>query len=235
MSSADAATVAYVHGTEVAHSFHRSLTDMLLFDLGKHGRLMRGGFIAVRYSTGGIVKARNEAVHMFLDAKDSDWLFWVDTDMGFAPDTLDRLIAVADRKTKPVVGALCFASKELRPDGLNGYWTGLVPTVMDWRKLPTGESGFAARFDYDRNSVVRCSGTGSACIVIHRSVFERIGADWYEPLRNPDTGDLLGEDLSFCARAGALDIPIHVHTGVKTSHLKPLWVAEEQFDMWVHQ
>jgi spermidine synthase len=30
-----------------------------------------------------------------------------------------------------------------------------------------------------------------------------------------------------------LDIPIHVHTGVKTSHLKPHWVQEHDF--WTHR
>ena len=103
---------------------------------------------------------------------------------------------------------------------------------MDWRTTDTGESGFAARFDYEPDTVVRCSGTGSACILIHRSVLERLGPNPYEPLRNPSTGELIGEDLSFCARASQADIPIHVHTGVPTSHLKPVWMGEAQFAMW---
>lgn len=229
----DAVTIAYVHDKEVAHSWHRSMLDLLLHDLSTTQRVMAGGFIAVRYSTGGIVKARNEAVAMFMSAKqDSDWLFWSDTDMGFAEDTLDRLLAAADPVERPIMGALCFASKEIRPDGLNGYWTAPLPTVMDWKVTPSGEAGFAARFDYAPDSVVRCSGTGSACILIHRSVFDKIGPDPYEPLRNPSTGELIGEDLSFCARASQNDIPIHVHTGVPTSHLKPVWMGEVQFAMW---
>lgn len=228
----DACTIAYVHDTEVAHSWHRSVTDLLMHDLGNHQRLYRGGFIAVRYSTGGIIRARNEAVDMFMGAKDSPWLFWTDTDMGFAPDTVDRLIEAADPDERPIMGALAFSSKEIRSDGLGGYWTQPIPTVLDWTVTPTGEAGFAARFGYEPDSVVRCSGTGAACIVVHRSVFERLGPNPYEPLRNPTTGELLGEDLSFCARAAEHDIPIHVHTGVKTSHLKPIWMAEPQYRMW---
>jgi hypothetical protein len=37
---------------------------------------------------------------------------------------------------------------------------------------------------------------------------------------------MTGEDLSFCARLGACGIPVHVDTGVTTSHLKQLWVSE---------
>ena len=39
-----------------------------------------------------------------------------------------------------------------------------------------------------------------------------------------------GEDLSFCMRANALEIPVHVHTGVKTTHLKHLWLDERIYD-----
>jgi hypothetical protein len=42
-------------------------------------------------------------------------------------------------------------------------------------------------------------------------------------------GQVLSEDLSLCLRAGALDIPVHVHTGVKTTHQKTLWLAEDDY------
>jgi hypothetical protein len=40
---------------------------------------------------------------------------------------------------------------------------------------------------------------------------------------------MTSEDLSFCMRAGALDIPVHVHTGVQASHHKPIWLAEDDY------
>ncbi len=208
------------------------MTDLLMYDLGNHSRVLRGGYIAVRYSTGGIVRARNEAVRMFVDSAKSDWLFWVDTDMGFAPDTLERLLEAADPDERPIVGALCFGFKEQAPDGMGGYWSQPIPTVLDWKVLPSGEAGFAARFDYERDAVVKCSGTGAACIVIHRSVFDKLGPNPYEPLLNPTTDEPLGEDLSFCALAASHDIPVHVHTGVHTSHLKPIWVGQGHLDIW---
>ena len=230
--TAAAVTVAYVHDTEVAHSWYRSMTDLLMYDIGTEARVIRGGYIAVRYSTGGIVAARNQAAAMFLEARDAEWLFWVDTDMGFAPDTLERLLAAADPVERPIMGALCYGFKELAPDGIGGYEMCPIPTVYDWVVLPDGVAGFTARHGYEKDAVTKCSGTGSACILIHRSVLERLGPDPYEPLRNPTTGELLGEDLAFCARAAQHDIPVHVHCGVKTNHLKPIWVGEDVFTMW---
>ena len=44
-----AVTVAYVHSTEVAYSWHQSMMDAFAYDLGGHARMARGGRLAVRY------------------------------------------------------------------------------------------------------------------------------------------------------------------------------------------
>jgi hypothetical protein len=64
-------------------------------------------------------------------------------------------------------------------------------------------------------------------------VFERIAAEhgpvWYDRVPNATTGTLIGEDLSFCLRAGALKIPMYVHTGVPTTHAKQIWLGERDY------
>ncbi|HEX6969999.1 MAG TPA: glycosyltransferase [Micromonosporaceae bacterium] len=228
-------TVAYVHPNEVAHSWHRSMVDMIGYDVTLPEPVLTGGWMAMRYGTDGLPGARNKAVAEFLDAKSADWLLWTDTDMGFGPNAVHRLLEVADPVERPIVGALCFSQREHAPDGLGGFFTTPAPTIYDWVTRDNGEPGFLGRATYPVNTVVRCAGTGSAFILIHRSVFERIEADqgpvWYDRVFVQQDGRkrALGEDLSFCLRAGALDIPIHVHTGVRTSHLKQHWVAEADF------
>lgn len=229
-----AATLAYVHDTRVSYSWHQSVQDMVAWDLTHEGRLIRGGRIAMRCGTGGLVGARNAVAKGFLDETDSEWLFWTDTDMGFEGDSLDRLLAVADPKGAPIVGGLCYAWRERVPDGMGGYRSAAAPTIFDWVKVEGGTvKGYQSRNSYPVNTMMRCGGTGSAFIVIHRSVLERVreeaGDAWYDQLRNPDTGDLISEDLSFCMRATALDFPVHVHTGIRATHHKELWVGEPDF------
>jgi len=232
----DAVTVAYVHPNDVTTSWHQSLLNLIGHDLGNECRVGRGGWLAMRcYGSDGIPAARNKAVEQFLSEKDADWLFWIDTDMGFEPDTVDRLLEVADPVERPIVGGLCFAQKQTDPDGMGGWRTALAPTIYDWTTIETtGETGFLSRREYPVNTLVRCAGTGSACILIHRSVFERLAesgkGDWYDRIPNPTAnGRLLGEDLSFCLRAGAAGIPVCVHTGVRTTHFKPAWLGEEDY------
>jgi hypothetical protein len=231
-----AVTVAYVHSDEVAHSWHRSILDLVGYDASHDGRIMAGGYLAIRCGTDGLPSSRNEAVIRFLDL-DADWLFWIDTDMGFAPDIVDQLYEAADAEERPIVGALCFSQREMNPDGMSGYLCRAAATILDWVKAGDRQ-GFVARRVYDPDTLIRCDGTGSAAVLIHRTVFERIrdqyGPAWYNRAPEPQPDErgvqrMMGEDLSFCMRAGTLKIPVHVHTGVKTTHLKRVWLSEADY------
>jgi len=229
-----AVTVAYVHQRDVAASFHHCMIELIGHDIANQQRVMRGGYVAWKSGTDGLPDARNKVVKAFLDEHQAEWLFWIDTDMGFAPDTVDRLLEAADPVERPVVGGLCFTQREEKSDGMGGWRCLASPTVFDWRVLEdTGQMGFAIRWDYPPDTLIRVAGTGTACVLVHRSVFERIegeyGQHWYDRIPNTTTGQLVSEDLSMCLRAGALNIPVHVHTGVKTSHQKVLWLAEDDY------
>jgi GT2 family glycosyltransferase len=233
MAEPDAVVVAYVHSREVTYSWHHSMIELIGWDLTHHARVLRGGYVAMKCGTDGLVEARNKAVQGFLAENKADWLFWIDTDMGFAPDTLERLMDAADPVERPIVGALAFTQREEEQDGMGGWRCRATPTVFDWAKLDDGAMGYTVRWDYPVDALVPCAGTGAACVLIHRSVFERIGEKygehWYDRVPNPTMGKVVSEDLSFCLRAGSLQIPVHVHTGVKTSHQKVLWLGEGDY------
>lgn len=217
--------VAYVHPNDVQANFFESFVEMMVWDLGHDQRLSHR--IGMRAASGGLVEARNQVVTEFLTS-DADWLFWLDSDMGFAPDTLDRLLAAADPAQRPIVGALCFAWKETRQDGLFGFRCVSRPTILNWVEYD-GVQTFMGSVDVPDNELVKCAATGMACIVVHRSVFDKIGdRDWYNRIKGTD-GSMLGEDISFCVRAGARGVPVHVHTGIPTNHQKTLWVGPEDW------
>jgi glycosyltransferase involved in cell wall biosynthesis len=158
---------------------------------------------------------RNRAAQYAVDHGED--LLFVDSDMGWPSDAIDRLVATG----LPVVGALCFGLIQGPPDGCGGYETTPYPTLFDWR------DGYEIRWDYPRGQVVRVAGTGAAFLLIHHDVLAKVGPGWFDRLEVH--GDLLGEDLSFCHRLYELDIAVHVHTGVRTTHYKPVWVGEDYY------
>lgn len=232
-----AVALAWVHPHTVSYSWHESVQRLRTWDLYSHGRLWDGGYVAIRGGTDGLAWARNTAVAAFLADHTPDWLLWVDTDAGFQPDTLDRLMEVADPIDRPVVGALAFANRLEVFDGMGGHRPVAWPTIMDWSDA---SESWIVRYDYPRDEVTRTHGTGSHCILIHRSVFERMRdayqgqqpgwMGWYSRIVRPRSGELVSEDLSFCARLMQLGIPLHVHTGVKTTHHRnEAWLNEDDY------
>lgn len=226
---------AYVHpATEIQHSFHVSLMAVVNYDAAHHMRLFgETGPLMMRCGTGGLVDARNKIVAHFLDQSSAEWLWMVDTDMGFPANVVDLLVDAADPVDRPVVGALCFAMRQGDPDGYGGYVTYPVPTIYGWGTDVSGHSGFVVASDYPRDELVQVNATGAACLLIHRTAAEKIraagGGDcWFDPVRYPD-GRWLSEDLSFCWRLGREQIPVHVHTGIRTTHAKTVWLGERDW------
>jgi hypothetical protein len=231
--------VGYLDDHNWSACFGLSLRDLYLRDAAGPGRMVRAGGRELRKvaGTGGIPAGRNQVVAEFLDSTDGEWLWMVDTDMGFAPDTVDRLVAAADEHRRPVVGGLAFANRRVEAGPLHSELFTVVPTIYDWLELED-EVGFASAVSYPLDQVVKAAGTGAACLLMHRRVLAkmraRLGDVWFDPITHP-TGlrgkpRTFSEDLSFCVRLATIDEPLHVDTSVKTVHHKgSVWLCEEMF------
>lgn len=181
-------------------------------------------------SVGGIAEARNEVVRRFLAAEPCcDWAWLVDRDMGFAEDALYALLASADPVSRPIVGGLTFAAWATHGDGMGGTRWDPLPVLLQWSDELDGGRGLAPMQLYPVSAVFPVAATGAAFLLVHRSVFERIGEDWFTPTVDP-SGRKCGEDISFCIRAGHAGFPIHVNSSVRTSHEKRIALAE--MDYW---
>jgi len=125
--------VAYPYG-QIEPRFVKSLVFMLKHDHDHYDRVFDGGAF-LQLGTTNVAHGRNQIVRIFLDESPADWLWFVDTDMEFEPDTLDRLIEAADPAERPIMGALCYAlmkgdAQEVVPTmyGLTDTADGPVPS-----------------------------------------------------------------------------------------------------------
>lgn len=206
---------------------------LVAYDAASEGRIVStGGPFMISCDAGGLVEARNTGVQRFLDETDHEWLWFIDTDMGFQPDVVDRLVAAADPVDRPVVGGLCFGLREVAYDGYGGRRVMPVPTLYMPAKSTQGHVGFTNRFEYPSDTLLQVAGTGAACLLIHRTVLEKLRAEhgdgWFDRVRYGD-GVPISEDLSFCARLAMAGVPLFVHTGVKTTHHKQFWVSDDDY------
>ena len=230
-------SVGFLHPGHYSACFAESLSDLITADLLGEQRIVSHPFGKMGKECGanGIVSGRNALARAVVDESEADWLFMVDSDMGFAADTVERLIAVADPVERPVVGALCFAMKSDGKGPMFARRYRMVPTIYDLRETDT-EVGFVSRMGYQRDTFQECAATGAACTLIHRTVLEQVrdkyGPVWFDPITHPKGSTTFGEDLSFCVRVAALGHPLWVDSSVKTTHDKGfVFLDEETFDI----
>jgi hypothetical protein len=216
-------------------SFLKSFLPFLATDLAGQQRIWRGGYAFQSCSSVGVVEGRNEVTRSFLES-DAEWLLFIDADMGWDADALEKLMAAADKVHRPIVGGLCFGFGPItdRLDHAQAIVKRPFPTIFDVGETEKDGLGFRARWWYQTNTVQQCAATGAAMLLIHRGVFEAMseewpGVGWFDRMKHPQAKKLWGEDTSFCMRAGLLGIPVHVHAGVKTSHMKSIYVTESTY------
>jgi hypothetical protein len=189
-----------------------------------------GPFVRVKGS-GLLSKQRNRVVKQFLDGTKSDWLLLIDSDEQLSLEAFDKLLETAHDKERPVVAGLVFAGF-----GIEGApYPKPVPAIFQ-----DAPEGFLPLYKYDKDSIFEIDAAGTGCLLIHRSVLEKMretadknqGPDWCWFWDGPVDGNWIGEDLLFCRRIRALGFPIYVNTGAILPHQKSYWLDERHHQLW---
>ncbi len=215
----DRAVIGFCHPGTVGAGFCASLI----------GTMMEGSTLldaVLTYASGpNISTARNLICDDFLTRQKAPWLLMCDTDMVWAPDALDRLVQAAHPLERPLLGGLCYSQ--------NGD-SDPLPTMYDLMQKDSGELAFTRPTSWPENTCVKVSATGAAFLLIHRTALKKIAAasndaaaPWFRESAIPGAPlALMGEDMTFCLRAGAAGLPVHVHTGVQVGHMKPVMLGK---------
>ena len=123
-----------------------------------------GPFVRVKGS-GLLSKQRNRVVKQFLDGTKSDWLLLIDSDEQLTLEAFDKLLETAHDKERPVVAGLVFAGF-----GIEGApYPKPVPAIFQ-----DAPEGFLPLYKYDKDSVFEIDAAGTGCLLIHRSVLEKM-------------------------------------------------------------
>jgi hypothetical protein len=138
----DHVTVGFINPGAWSACFGNSLLDLLFFDAANKARILGHARPKIENQVGAaqIDIGRNDVVETFLDTE-SDWLLFIDADMGYAADTVERLIEAAHPTERPIVGALCFAQKSTGSGELYARRYHCTPTIYQCRETDT-EIGF---------------------------------------------------------------------------------------------
>lgn len=219
--------VSWLHPGEVSAAFCESLAGMIAYDFlraAERGLPRQIAGVRGRHAGVNVAGPRNQTVADFLARPDwGEWLLMVDADMMWPPDAVERLLADADPGATPIVGGLCFGATDSM----------LWPTLYDLSEDEHGPT-FVRYTTWPMDSLMRVGGTGAAFLMMHRAALERVRDagfstvwPWFQETEL--AGRAIGEDLTFCLRAGLLGLPIHVHTGVRIGHVKATLLHADRY------
>jgi len=224
----------------VTPQFRKSLSGVYQYDARSRPRPWIQGEYDHEVSGVHVPDARCAIVEDFLASEQAEWLWMVDADATFAPDTLDKFMAVADPETHPIVGALAFGVRPMiDPDGVEVMSECFAPTLELFPTIYTldEQDRHVIWWDYPRDQLVEVLSTGAHCFVVHRSVLEHEAwramghpLPWFRTevwAHEGASPQVLSEDQFFFLSARALGFPVFVHTGIKTGHVKT-FVADER-------
>ena len=203
---------------------------MKALDLSAHANMNQTTFFAA--SSARINDARTAVIRAFLEETDSEWAWFLDTDMVFGSEILPRLLKTAQAKKAKVVAGLCFI--------LNKKAGSIYPNIYiyhDPRQPGEARYRHAATWPDEPFEV---DGTGGACLLVHREVLEAVGEKykdrgypWQEEWQDPNTGDMEGEDLVFCQKIKACGYAIWYDPGAAVGHLKEVVIGPKDYAAYV--
>lgn len=225
--------IGYLQPGTVHGDFMESLMDLLQYDSAMHRRIVDGGGRLSFRAGANLSAPRNMVVQKFLEYGKADWLWMVDVDMTFAPDTVERLLEYADPEKAPIVGGLCFGFDE------NGQ---IEPTL--YGLAGDEDDPVVVRYhEWIPDSMYQVAATGAACLLMHKTVLERMrdfehparpgrrgfndAFPWFQELSHG--GRPVSEDIAFCWRAGLMQIPVYVNTAVQLGHIKDRLLTMESY------
>lgn len=139
----------------------------------------------------------------------ADRVLWIDSDMAFEPDLLQRLSADIDAGWD-VVSSICF--KRQLP---------LVPVIYETLDAETSKA--EPYLDYPQDAIFPIAACGFGAVMTTTDVIRRIG-------NNPfDLVGHLSEDLSFCAKATEVGARIACDSRVKVGHVGLITYDEDMY------
>ena len=158
-----------------------------------------------------IYDARNHLAHKGA-TEGFDRVLWLDSDMTYSPDLMERLAARLDEGADMVTGLYM---KRKAP---------IEPTIFKSGTLekPTSD----VYLDYPRDALFEVAGCGFGAVMMTAELLKVVGDAYGAPF-SPVSG--AGEDLSFCYRVRALGRKIWCDSSIKLGHVGYVEITEQTY------
>lgn len=180
--------------------------------------LQRAGDTVIGFEVGSLVyNARNNLARQAVKSE-ADWVLWLDSDMVFGPDLLQRMLKVCTENDIDFLTALCFRRKPP-----------YTPTLFDrLEKIDKGAS-YTALMSVPEGRF-QVGGCGFAGVLMSMDVLLSVMAKFNGRMFEPIDG--FGEDVAFCWRARQCGYDIWCDSDIELGHVGNFVVTRSIFEAY---
>ncbi len=165
-----------------------------------------------------IYNARNLLAQKAID-ENFDRILWLDSDMVFHPDLLQRLSADLDEGREFVTGLYFRRKNKIKP---------VIFKNLGYTKNGRELSPFAKTYeDYPKDSIFEIAAAGFGVAMTTTKLVKQLYAEYGAPF-TPQPG--FGEDMSFCIRCEQSGIPMYCDSRIKAGHVAQTIVTEKSYE-----
>lgn len=182
-------------------------------------QLNRVGDCELRITSSSLIyDARNQLAKAAVDGG-FDRVLWLDSDMTFQPDLMERLNARIDEGREIVSGIYFTRRAPVKPVvykdvGVKQLEGGMVFPYAD------------SYLDYPQNDIFECAGVGFGAVMTTVDLLKRVQEKYGLPF-SPMIG--FGEDLSFCLRLKEMGVPVYCDSSIKCGHIGLITFSEQLY------
>ena len=154
-----------------------------------------------------IYDARNKIARAAIKEK-CERVLWLDSDMQFEPDLMERLSARIDEGREFVTGLYVSRKEPIRPT---------IYRNLEIRETEEGRKASApAYIDYPRDSVFEVDACGFGIVMTTVRLLKDVTGSYGLPF-TPVQG--FGEDMAFCIRTKELGYPLWCDSSIQAGHI----------------
>ena len=172
--------------------------------------------IALAVSLGSVIADKRNKICKQAIERGDDYVFFVDSDVQFPPDTLTKLLAL----DKDIVGAMCYRTYEP-----------FEPNLTE-KVTHKGQALLLVPKKWDREKAFKCWSVGTGTMLIKVSVLkalqEKLHEEWFR--FGKIDGIPAGEDVWFCNQAGQAGFEVWCDPTIDTKHWDNYGFGRNEYD-----
>ena len=178
--------------------------------------LQRAGDTQIGFEVGSLVyNARNNLARQAIKSE-ADYVLWLDSDMVFAPDLLQRMMKVCTEEKIDFLTGLCFRRKPP-----------YTPTLFDCLEKTEKGASYTAFMSVPEGRF-KVGGCGFAGVLMSMDVLLSVAAKFEGRMFDPMYG--FGEDVAFCWRARQCGYEIWCDSNIELGHVGNCIVTRKYFE-----